>query len=414
MSGERGDGRRAKLRGWLPLLIAAVAYTVFIGVVLAHRAESSTDFRDYWQTAKHFRETGEISAELGVHNYLPFFTIFMLPWSLLPLKVAAVAFTALSLGLVALAVVMVEILLAGGLAPRPRAATWLALGLMLPYLYSASVLGAVGLMMMFLLVAVWFLFERRYEWEAGAVLGLATLIKLVPGLLVIFFLLKGRWRVALAAAAVTVVFGLGMPLISLGVAETKRQHTAFFERAAQGHSAWNTITADQPRKIYYKNNALPAVLRRLGTHINATPDERGSVTYVNVVDWPRSRVFAVYAGLLAVILVGSVMAGLRPPRWAAKSPAEVNGLRAQFGVWCAAMLLASPLLWVHYLPMVYWPLAVVAERATRRRWVDVGAVVVWGLGAVLLVWPAARAAGAQIFALGIVWLVLVRGARRGA
>ena len=89
-------------RGWHVLLAAWGVYTAVILVVVANRAESSSDFRDFWENAVHFRQTGQIAADLGVHNYLPFFTIFMLPWSLLPLRAAIVLFTLLSLGLFAI------------------------------------------------------------------------------------------------------------------------------------------------------------------------------------------------------------------------------------------------------------------------------------------------------------------------
>ena len=99
--------RPSPWRGWLPLIIAGIVYTAILSVVVALRAETSTDFRDFWRTAEHFRQTRQISSELGVHNYLPFFVIFMAPWTYLPLKLAIVLFTVLSMGLLALAVVLV-------------------------------------------------------------------------------------------------------------------------------------------------------------------------------------------------------------------------------------------------------------------------------------------------------------------
>ena len=182
--------------GWYALLAAAVAYAAVISVIVAYRAESTSDFRDFWENAVHFRETGEIASDLGVHNYLPFFTIFMLPWGFLPLRVAIVVFSLLSLALFGVTVVLVEHLLHEGLGRKPRPALLIALGLMLPYVHSCAVLGNVGLLLLFLIVTAWFFVERGREWEAGAALGLATLIKLLPGLLIVYFLLKRRWRVA--------------------------------------------------------------------------------------------------------------------------------------------------------------------------------------------------------------------------
>jgi len=269
-------------RGWLPLILAGAAYAVLVMIIVAMR--ETTDFRDFWQNAVRFRQTGEISAELGVHNYLPFFTIFMLPWGLLPMKVAIVIFSLLSLGLFALAAVMVENLLRDGLGGRPRAAMLITLGLMLPYVHSCAVLGNVGLMVLFLVVAAWFLVERGREWPAGVALGLAVLIKLLPAVLIVFFLLKRRWRVAAGALAVMVVLGFLLPLTALGWEETVRQHREFYQRSVAGHSAYQTITAEKPRKALFSNNAVPIVLRRLLSNVDGRPGEETEPLYLNVAD----------------------------------------------------------------------------------------------------------------------------------
>jgi len=217
-------------RGWWPLLIAVGVYAVVIAVIVALRTagvsphddfaivkdKTTSDFLDFWWTAREFRITGVLSTDFGVHNYLPFFTIFMLPWSFLPLPVAAVLFSLLSLALFGVTAVMAETLLRDGLGQRPRAALLIPLALSLPYVHSCLVVGNVGLLLVFLVVATWFLVERGREWEAGVTLGLAALIKLLPAVLIIFFLLKRRWRVAGGATAVALVLGYGLPLLTLG------------------------------------------------------------------------------------------------------------------------------------------------------------------------------------------------------
>lgn len=419
MSGAPAAQRR---RGWLPLLAFGVLYTAALTIIVAVRAEENpqkgtTDFRDYWRTALHFRTTGQISSELGIHNYLPFFPIFMLPWSWLPLRVAAGAFTVFSMALFALTVLLTEILLNGRLGPRPRWALPAALGLMLAYVHSSGVLGAVELLVLFLIVAAWFLFERGHEWKAGLPLGLAVLIKILPALLIVFFLMKRRWRVAASAAGACLVFGLGLPLALLGPAETWRQGVGFYERAVVLHSARATLTVEKPEKAKYSNVALPITLRRLLSHTNANPvDEPGRELYVNIVDWPGMVLWNIY---LATLFFLVVVTGFATWRDAAAGPPQnadqLAALRAQFGLWCCLLLLASPLAWTRYLLLAYWPLALLADRLERvrraeHRWCRAAAtaLLVWLAAVLLLAWPAARAAGAPLIAVFCVWGALVR------
>lgn len=414
MSATNDPPRHSRPPAWRALLFAGLVYGVALAGAAAWRADSTSDFRDFWENAVHFRQTGEIAADLGVHNYLPFFTIFMLPWGLLPLPVGAALFTALSLALFAVTVNLVEDLLADVPSRRPRAATWIAAALMLPYVHSCAVLGNVGLLVLFLVVATWFLVERDREWPAGAALGLAALIKLLPGVLIVFFLLKGRWRVAAAAGIVIGVLGLGVPVAAIGPTQAWIQHQGFYRRALVDHSVAQTLTADKPRKTLYNNNALPMVVRRLLSPVDAAPERFGRPLVVNVADLPPRARVAVYATLVvALVGVSVVLTVRRPRRWPPDGPQEAATLRGQYGLWCCLMLLAAPLMWTHYLPLAYWPLAWLADRTERSRRVgrtdrvSAAALVLWLIAAALLAWPPARAAGAQLAAVAILWLALV-------
>lgn len=398
--------------GWRVLLALGAVGAAVLTVIAVARCESSSDFRDFWRTAAAFRETGVIRDDLGVHNYLPFFTIFMTPWALLPLPVATGAFTLLSLMLMAATVVMTEVLLRGELGAAPSAASWATLLLIGPYAASSAVLGQVNLLVLFLVVATWLLVERGREWIAGLPLALAILIKLMPAALLPFLLLTRRWRTGLAAVAATLVLGVGWPLMSLGPSETLRQHQAYYRRAVVEHSARTTIESDKPRKARFTNQSLPIVLRRLLSRVNADPDDAGSTLFVNVADLPGGVILAVYAGLLAVVVGGTVAAsGVR-----LRSTPETDDLDAQrrsLGLWLCTMLVASPLLWTHYLVLAWWPLACVAYHAERfqqrhdrpHRAALLG-LAAWAAAALLLVWPAARACGAQLGGVLVVWCVL--------
>lgn len=405
-------------RGWRPLAATAVVLTIVLCAVTAYRGlstdrgSSTLDFRDFWLTALHFRETGQIVTEFGVHNYLPFFTIFMMPWSYLPLPAAVALFTALSMAAGAASVVMTEILLNGQLDPRPRASTYLAVLLVLPYAWSAGVLGQLGLILLFLMIATWFLSVRGLEWEAGITLGFAAAIKLLPAALIIFFLLKLRWRVVSGSLATILLLAGAVPWAMLPWREFLDQHHAFVDRAVSGGGASATVYADKPQKAKYNNNGLAIVLRRLLTPTNFDPQENEPPEFTNVADLPRTAVWWIYVILLAAIVTVSIAAAARGgPRWPPADLDSARTLQAQFGVWCSVMLLCSPLVWTHYLVMLYWPLSVVCDRAERsqrsRRKIGVvagAALLIWVISLLALAWPMGRAAGAQLAAVFVVWL----------
>ena len=417
IASANSPGPASRQRGWLLLLAAGLALAAVILTMVWYRAESSTDFRDFWENAVHFRQTGIIADDQGVHNYLPFFTVFMTPWGVLPLRPAAVLFVAFSLALFGLTVYLVEVLLAGDERRRLWRPVLIAVGLMTPYVYACGVVGNLGLLLLFLVVATWFLVERGREWEAGIPLGLAVLIKLLPAALLVFFLVKRRWHVAGSATAVILVLGIGLPLIAVGPGQALKDHEGFFKRAVQGHSAYATLTNERPVKAKYNNNALPMIVRRWSSPINGGEDPPGQPVVLNAVPMNGQVRVLVYGGLLAILVAGGLLATIGRPRiWPPETLSDVRVLRGQYGIWCCLMLLASPLVWTHYLPLVYWTLAVVADRAGYLRqkrgqfaWTEIGGLLLWLIAAVMLAWPTARAAGAQLAGVAALWGVLTVG-----
>jgi len=423
------ERRAAGRTGWRPLLAVGVGYALLVAGIAAARVwpaaaggdyttlkeATTSDFRDFWYTARHFRDSGAPTDDYGVHNYLPFFTLFMLPWSFLPLPAAAALFALLSVALFGAGVVLAEQLLNDGVRRGPRPATYLALALVAPYVHSCAVLGNVMLLVVFLVLAAWYLLEHQRDAVAGAALGLATLVKLLPGLLILFLLLKRRWTAAGVALAVVLGLGFGLPAASVGPSAAWREHRAFAARAIGGHSPLTTLTAEKPPKAMYSNTALPMVVRRVLSPLSGGKTDTRPV-FVTLAELPPAARVAVWGVLTAAALVTSVLIagrGFRP--WPPATAPGVWRLRAQFGAWCALALLAAPLVWTHYYVLAYWPLALAADAATRRVTPSRGArlaAAAWVVGIVALTWPAARAAGAPLWATCVLWgWCVARGSR---
>ncbi len=391
-----------------------MALTVVLSLVAAERSATTSDFRDFWENAREWRRSGHISGELGVHNYLPAFTILMTPWSLLPLPAAAGAFVALSMSAYAGAILLSQQMLRGDLRGGPHAGTLLASALMLPYIVSCASLGQLGLLLAALTTIGLHQALRRRGVFAGALLGLAVVIKLIPGVLLAWLALRRRFAAVAATLAACALLGLALPLAALGWAEASRQHAEFAHRAAVGHSAVRTILDEQPIKANYSNNSLPIVLRRLLSPVDARKGDADALLVTNALSLPRRAILAAYWTIAAII--AGVSIACTP--WRALSdeagpPRRRRVEQATYGLWMCVSLLASPLLWTHYLAMLMQPMLCVSTAACdpgcggpfARRAARI-ALVVWACGALLLAWPTARACGAQLISVLALWVAL--------
>jgi hypothetical protein len=56
------------------------------------------------------------------------------------------------------------------------------------------IMGQLNLLLLFLLTAAWAAYRSERLWTAGILLGCATAIKLVPGFLFLYFVVRRQWR----------------------------------------------------------------------------------------------------------------------------------------------------------------------------------------------------------------------------
>lgn len=417
------------------LCLAGAVYAAALCAYVVWRAERSTDFRDFWENARALWQTGTIRFDLGVHNYPPVFTILMAPWGLLPLPAAIVLFTLIAIGLLAWSLRIAEQVHGEGNERGPTAATLVALALVLPYLHSGLTLGTVGALLVFLIGAAWLAAQRRHDWSAGALLGLATLLKLLPAVLIVHFALRRRWRVVLGALAVAGGAGLGLPVALLGVQPAIEAHRHFVEGAVLQHSALSTLTAEKPEKANYSNVALPMIVRRLTSDVNAGKAETDlRVTVVEIPPVARVGMYALLATAIGAAAVVCTLRGCAPDRPglhrhadedAGMAPAAAPAVartgavgmaadeaatreRLRFGIWCCVMLLASPLVWTHYLALAFWPLRTLldARPAVGLTLLQRATILAWVASAAAMAWPAARAAGVPLAAVGVLFAAL--------
>lgn len=245
-------------------------------------------------------------------TYPPFAALLLWPFGQLPLDVTIALFT---LG-TAVALAVTTYWLVTPVADRRGLPRWYVAGLAVPlaFLIEASretiTFGQLNLLLVVLVLAdLLFAVPRRWR-LAGAAIGLATAIKLVPGIFIVYLLVTRRWR----AAAVATAAAATATLVAAAVAP--RDSWQFWTESLRS-------TARVGRSDYTGNQSLLGVLSRL-----VVPEQPDRLAWLALV------------GLVAMV-------GLWRAARAAAAGNEVAGLAIAGLVGS----LASPITWPHHL---YW------------------------------------------------------------
>jgi alpha-1,2-mannosyltransferase len=266
-----------------------------------------TDGRDLYDYAQPDRLQG-----LLYFTYPPFAALLLLPFAVMDFDLAVALFTAGT----ALAVAVTTWWLVAPVARERGWPRWFAVGLALPLVFAIEpiretiTLGQINMLLIVLILAD-LLFAVPGRWRlAGAGIGLATALKLFPGIFIVYLLVTRRFR----AAAVASATAAGATL--LAAAAAPRASWQFWTDAL-----WSTERVG--RLDYTANQSLQGLLARL-----SAPQ-------------PPSR--AVWLVLVVLVMAFGLWRAAR----AARAGDEVAGLTLTGLV--AALI--SPITWTHH---VYW------------------------------------------------------------
>jgi alpha-1,2-mannosyltransferase len=242
---------------------------------------------------------------------------------LLPVPLAGLLWDLLAL--VALGIALA--LIAGELQLRPRpwqAAALLTFVAVWPPLLNTLLNAQVSPLLLLLYALAWRWARRGQSAAAGAALGIATALRLFPGLLVLYFALRRDWRLVGAALATFAASSLVLlPVIGPG---------AYWDYIARETPA---ATADW---IASQHNTSLAGLayHLLGADASA-------------------------ATLLGRLLTVSLLLALVALTWMRRHVGFVRD-EATFLAYVPAALLATPILWQHYFVVLLLPLALLGAR----------------------------------------------------
>ena len=168
---------------------------------------------------------------------------------------------------------------------------------------------------------------RSPRWPRGALVGLATAIKLVPGVFIVYLWLSGRRRAAVTAAAAALAWTLGAWLLLPGDSVTYWTSAIF----QSGRLGSNAGTSNQSLRGIVLREFLPA----------QAP-----------------------GALWAAVAVLAAVAGFAVARRLARQGREMEGI----AVTALLAVLLSPVSWIHhYIVVVVVIGAILADGRSRRR-----------------------------------------------
>ena len=308
---------RALLNAALPIVAIVVLVLTVAGTIWSAGSTLGYDFHAYEGAARRLLDGQrlydpgvDVAGGFAIYLYPPPFALAMVPLALIGGQAAIAIWT----GLTILAFVAGVALL-----PVSRTVRWLVLllgALDWPLVYSIK-LGQVGPILFLLFALGWRWLDQ--PGRLGAAVGLGTIVKVQPGLLLGWAALTGRWRTIVVAVAVLI----GAALLATVVAGT------------------------QPWFDY------PALLGRVSSPLttphNFTP---GAIAYQAGVPLGAAGALQVVTtvGALAAVFVAS----------------RTSSAEASYLVAVVASQLISPLLWDHYAMLLLLPVAWLLER--RQRW----------------------------------------------
>jgi alpha-1,2-mannosyltransferase len=329
----RTERRYAVIAGVILLVAAGVIVAIALGV------GTMKDLEVYLLAGRRFGDGATIYGEhfgQGLdtplpYTYPPMWAAVMALIAWLPWRSVDVAWTLLDLALLCWVVRVSYARFIDRLGER-RWIAWACLvavcGFTAPVL-SVFDLGQLGLVLMALVLADTM---RTSRLPRGMLVGVATAIKLLPGVFVLYWAVTKRWRAALVASATAVGLWVVTALVRPGISSTYWFHEAI-----------HTDRAGDAADVF--NQSLNGMLQRIG--------------------WTSTAVWAVAA--VAVLVVG-----LRRAREAHLVDDELAAV-ALVGL---AGVLASPISWVHHAVWIV-PVSgvLLGDGRTRGRWIAWGATM---------------------------------------
>jgi hypothetical protein len=271
---------------------------------------------------------------------LPLVAVPFVPFTLFRYWVAVALFTAVGLGVI---IVSIRSLASWSDATRSATGTLIALVVVNgPLWYSVREGNSTHIVLLLLVAALWSL-RRGGEMRAGALLGLATVVKLPLVLFLVYFAARLRFRALLGFAAAVALIALVSLLVHGFALHQEWVEQCIIPYAGKPVAGFNA-------------QSLTGFLARLygGNTYSWTPI---------LIGGSFKLVQQLLSIILLVVVVGIFLRSGKP-RSAAETTVEFTGF-------VTFLLLFSPLSWTHYFLFLLIPLALLSSGEIplpRGRW----------------------------------------------
>lgn len=417
---DRDPSRRAW--GWFTAVMCGA-----VGVVsFVQAAKLDYDFHHFYLDAAYVWEHGALNPNLDAgdarsRRQLPFY-LPVVPLLLAPLAaggplVAAGIWAALQAG--ALAYVLQSLRRGAGEragGARGGSTAMLAALLAAPAIYEAARFNQLSLPVLAAVLGAGAALERGRAGRAGAILGLAASIKLLPAIFLPWLAVTRRWRSMAVALIAAAVINIVPTLLVFGPRLTAEYYAQWWQRNALGPPARGmTDAALREHFIDHRNQSIPAVLARVfvADHPYRTAWQPITLSAQSVL----RLAYVLCAGLLVGALIATRDASPRSPKGAIAG-ASAARLRAQVAILLLAMLVLSPLVRTYYLVFALPALACLVDAArgagrVSGRLAGMLGVAIWLAGMAGWMSDAARLFGVHLWMLLLLGAALVAAIRGG-
>jgi len=314
------------------ILLSVIGFIVVYSIIALSRLliiADLPDFQVYYSAVTRVTDGGNpysLVPNQVPYIYPPTSLAWLLPLSILPMRVAEAGWLILSVGALMTSVVL---LFKAVDQPLKWQSVLLVFGLSLlafPTKFTLG-MGQINLFLLFMISLTFYLYQTKRLGWAGLSLAIAVSIKLTPVVLLLFFLRKKEWRV-LTSFLVSSIAILGFSIYAFGWGLTEQYWLEVFPSLPTTGNA-----------VYY-NQSLAGVLARLEVDNQVA----GAINFL-------------------------VMIGLLTWSWLLIQPKRLQPLQhlLEFGLLIIVVLLIGGLAWQHHLVLLLIPFLAVGLPLIKKK-----------------------------------------------